>query len=81
MLRRHREGLEAPHSGKGLAPLGPAPVGRRPVLTDGRLRVELQDVEPRSGKLDILVNVGSKETKERLKFNDIIMSQLHGLLP
>jgi len=33
-LRRDRKVLEAPHSGKGLAPLGPAPVGRRSVLTD-----------------------------------------------
>ena len=48
LLWRHRERLEAPHSGKGLAPLGPAPVGRRPVLADGRLRVKLQDVEPGS---------------------------------
>jgi hypothetical protein len=48
-LRRDRKVLEAPHSGKGLAPLGPAPVGCRSVLTDWRLRVKFEDVEPNSG--------------------------------
>ena len=42
-----RKILERSHSGKRLTSFCPATVGRRTVLADRRLRVQLQDVKPR----------------------------------